>query len=232
MSISPERLARVEEVLGNLNPDAKILDVGGGRCPLAMATHVIDILPYGQYSKWYGNGSCLFNKDSWAQIDITKEKFPFPSKYFDFVFSSHTLEDIYNPFFALNEIRRVGRRGYIETPSFSWEITKGVQAKRICGGQHHKWCVDVSPDGVLQFTEKSDGLYRNFLFHQSKRAFYKSQESDACSFFWEDNFEYKHITNIDTRSTYNLLNQRVIENDAIKRFISSTFLKKIVNRII
>ena len=50
-------------------------------------------------------------------LDINAEPLPFPDGSFDFIYCRHTLEDIYDPMWVCREMGRVGRAGYIETPS-------------------------------------------------------------------------------------------------------------------
>ena len=191
--------------------------------------------PYSKPLKWHGKLNKNFKKKNYIQLDINRSFLPFKDNYFDFVFCSHTLEDIVFPFNAMDEIKRVGKQGYIETPSMSWEITKSVQAKGICGGQHHKWCVtlDEEDQNCLVFLEKSDCIYKNFLYHQSKRSYTSSGDSDACYLFWENSFSYRHITNFNTWQTYNRYNKFVVKNDMFKRTISkSRILKSLVNRLL
>ena len=47
---------------------------------------------------------------------------PFPDKTFDFVVCSHLLEDVRDPITVCRELCRVGKAGYIETPSRIREI--------------------------------------------------------------------------------------------------------------
>ena len=63
----------------------------------------------------------------------------------DFVYSRHTLEDIQNPDFCMNEIIRISTSGYIETPSPLIEVTKGVDAPdksiHYAGYIHHRYII-------------------------------------------------------------------------------------------
>lgn len=53
-------------------------------------------------------------------VDV--EKLPFKEKIFDYSIFSHVLEHIQNPKGALEEIQRVSRAGYIETPNAFYEF--------------------------------------------------------------------------------------------------------------
>ena len=62
---------------------------------------------------------------------------------------SHVLEHVDDPERAAAELSRVGRRGYVETPSATLE--------HVAGFPFHKWLVSLS-DGVLVFNAKSARL--------------------------------------------------------------------------
>ena len=219
MSISDERLQRVTAALDALPAEAKILDVGGGMRPLAAATHVVDYLPYQPPQRVHGSlDEVAFSGETWFQLDITRERLPFEDNYFDFVFCSHTLEDVYNPFLCLEEIQRVGKRGYIETPSPEWEMTKGIQMKNICGAQHHKWLVSFENDR-LTFFEKSGAIYQSPFYHFSRRQYEKLGFSDATAFFWEGGFEIEHISNFSTRDTMTRIRNKVLMHKPLLRAI-------------
>jgi hypothetical protein len=127
------------------NNFSRILDVGAGSSPFPNATHFIDQNSNENYSA--------------ILIDINKERFPFDNFNFDFVYSRHTLEDIYNPFFAFNEMCRISPRGYIETPSPMIELSYGVDAHILeypyRGYIHHRYIVWTDcKDNTLYFLPK------------------------------------------------------------------------------
>ena len=113
----------------------KILDVGAGRCPFPKATHLIDATPGPQVTV----------------VDIDYKPIPFLPNHFDFVHCRHTVEDIQNPLFVCQELFRIAKDGYIETPSPLVEITRGVDGDMIiaeqrspsvyCGYSHHRYIV-------------------------------------------------------------------------------------------
>lgn len=59
-------------------------------------------------------------------VDIDFEPLPYETNFFDYVYSRHTVEDIYNPVFAIKEMFRISNKGYIETPSPLVETFKNV----------------------------------------------------------------------------------------------------------
>ena len=106
------------------------LEVGPGYVPFSLATHFI------------GSNE---NISEYTEVDIDCQSFPFESHFFDFIYCRHVLEDIQNPDFALKEMSRVSKCGYIETPSPLIEITKDVDGPPFshlyCGYIHHRYIV-------------------------------------------------------------------------------------------
>lgn len=81
---------------------------------------------------------------------------PFPDKAFDFVFCSHLLEHMEDPRRLLEELQRIGRRGYIETPSKIYE--------KINGWEFHRWFVSL--EGNRLVLEAKDGVIFDGDLHQ------------------------------------------------------------------
>ena len=112
------------------NKCEKILEIGPGKVPFKLATDFI------------GSNETI---KSYIEIDIDKQVFPYPDTHFDFIYCRHVVEDIQNPDFALSEMLRISKRGYIETPSPLIEITKDVDAaplsEKYCGYIHHRYIV-------------------------------------------------------------------------------------------
>ncbi len=186
----------ISEVLSKIRPTDKVLDIGGWAKPFNRANYVLDYMPYetrGIASKKgkFGPDKEYFTKKTWIVFDICSRKpFPFKDKEFDFIFCSHTLEDIRDPIWVCSEMNRIGRAGYIETPSRIIESHKNIGGKWILnkyvtGYSHHVWYVE-NIDGKLLFTPK------NPLIHFIKE-FQVNNLSDPkiMSFFWEGNFEYE-----------------------------------------
>jgi len=113
------------------NKYKQILEIGPGHVQFKLATEFI------------GSNETI---QKYIDIDIDKDKIPYDTNSFDFIFCRHVLEDIQNPDFALQEIFRVSKfGGYMETPSPLIEITKDVDANKLsnmyCGYIHHRYIV-------------------------------------------------------------------------------------------
>lgn len=116
------------------NDESPILDVGGATSVFEPATHVIDQTDPGPDRQF-------------CKLDLDFDRFPFEDAFFSFVHCRHTLEDVQNPTHVFDEIVRVGRSGYIETPSPLVECLKGA-------GTHYP----LDPDSLV---------YRGYIHHRS-----------------------------------------------------------------
>src|SRR5437660_717275 len=106
---------RVLDYLTNevIPKDAKVLDIGPGHAPFKRANVSVDFVD-------------VTGVDNLVKCDLANEPLPFADKEFDFVYARHILEDMYNPFPLIKEMSRVGKAGYIETPSPIAELGRGV----------------------------------------------------------------------------------------------------------
>ncbi len=97
-----------------INPGDLVLDIGGGNCPFEYSTHVLD------------NDADNRPRDPRYQNVVGSfEDIPFPDKYFDFVITKHTLEHVSEFYASLDQMRRVGKRGLVITPSPLYEYSMG-----------------------------------------------------------------------------------------------------------
>lgn len=121
-----------------------MLDVGAGILPFPRADVLVDI----------AQPNALAHQE-WIKADIIKEPLPFADKSFDFVYCRHVLEDLHNPFHLIREIERVGKAGYIETPSPLAELCRGVDGSSPPwrGYYHHHYIVWAHL-GELRFVAK------------------------------------------------------------------------------
>ena len=141
MNIYHSTNKKVLQYITDKYKDKKVLDIGPGVYPLPIATHFIDYISHQQ------NTIC---------IDMEQGNIPFDDKYFDFVYCRHVLEDMNYPFNLFNEICRVGKAFYIETPSPFAEISINVDGKldtQYRGYVHHNYIVWVH-DNTLFFIKK------------------------------------------------------------------------------
>jgi ubiquinone/menaquinone biosynthesis C-methylase UbiE len=81
---------------------------------------------------------------------------PFKDKSFDFVFTSHILEHVDDPYAFVAELARVARGGYIETPSELGE--------KIFGWDFHQWIVRAEGDTLVMRRRTDPSLFGSY-FH-------------------------------------------------------------------
>ena len=214
MTTSPRK---VQEFVSKLTPNATVLDVVGGKYPRLTATHVIDFLPYEKSAHFldraHGEGDPHFSADTWFQCNIDHEPLPFEDDAFDFVFCTHTLEDIANPQFALSEISRVGKAGFCETPSILWELIMGIQLDTIVGAPHHKWYVEVDKDAnEFIFTPKGGHCYLSPEHHLPREMSDAITDENACvGLFWEGSISLRTNLMIDYVENVEWLKAKVKE---------------------
>ncbi|MFX0200139.1 MAG: methyltransferase domain-containing protein, partial [Candidatus Hodarchaeota archaeon] len=181
-----------------IKPTDKVLDIGSGNVPFQLATHLADITIEDDN---YGRAGVPFkNIDGKPFFECNIENLPFKDKEFDFVYCSHVLEHVTNPEKACDELTRIAKRGYIETPKPSKDLW--LNNAKV---SHHRWAVE-NINSKLVFTEYSkeeiDGLQHDILRRMAtdpqtirEKAFSSLIHLKAPLFntmlLWEDSFEYK-----------------------------------------
>lgn len=198
----PPNRKKIEEMVGT----GLVLDIGGWGDPFPRADYVIDLFPYETRGIATHGIHTLplttvypeplpgehFRKTSWVIHDVCSERpFPFPDKMFDFVVCSHVLEDVRDPLRVCAEMIRVGRAGYIETPS---RIGESVLWNGMVGAAHHRWLVEAVGQR-LRFRMKHHFLHSSPQYYISTSFARKiPAEARYLYFFWEHAFEYEEIT--------------------------------------
>jgi SAM-dependent methyltransferase len=166
----------------------RVLDVGNGGNPFPHAGVLVD--RFLDVSPTRRERLVTKNKP-FVQADI--HDLPFGDKSFDYIYCVHVLEVIENPLRACQELMRVGKRGFIETPTagkdmlFAW--AKGLQ----------KWHV-VGIGQTLCFFEYSERqlhgirspVWRELIFSSRQNplqeVFYSNQDVFNVMFTWKDLF--------------------------------------------
>jgi SAM-dependent methyltransferase len=121
--------------------DDLVLDVGSGAAPNPRANVLCDRAAGDSVERERGLG-LVFDRPA---VLADAERLPFRDGAFDFVICAHVLEHVADPERVVRELTRVGKRGYIETPSPVWE--------RLHGTPYHRWTV-WGDGGTLHFRAK------------------------------------------------------------------------------
>ena len=192
----------------------RILDIGGWYQPFNLATHVIDLCPYQtrrRHEALDPEDAESFTAETWLVADVCASPFPYPDKFFDFVVCSNLLEDVRDPLAVCRELNRVGRAGYVETPSrlreiFSKERLFPLRALRgnvpEIGFYHHRWFVEAA-GSHLTFTAKTTALLedrRHYLTRGDVGRTLTEGES-GLGLFWEGGFTFAEAF-VDLRADY------------------------------
>lgn len=111
---------------------ARVLEIGPGSVPFWRADVFVDFVDIDGIPA-----------DRLIKCDVANERLPFADNSFDFVVCRHMLEDMFNPFPVCEEMSRVARAGYVETPSPLAEMCRGIDgtAPPYRGYHHHRFVV-------------------------------------------------------------------------------------------
>jgi len=184
-----ERVSYQEQYVNfNIKPGDQVLDIGNGGYPFRYATVLADRFRDESPSRYEG---LVTTNKPFVLTDI--HDLGFRDKAFDFIYCSHVLEVVENPLRACAEIMRVGKRGFIETPTLSKD-TLFAWAKNI-----QKWHV-VAIERKLCFFEYSErqlegigsSVWQDLIMSEwhspLQEAFYQNQDLFNVMFTWDDQF--------------------------------------------
>ena len=182
----------------NIKPSDKVLDIGSGHKPFPLATHLADIAIDDDN---YGRGGTKFKYERGKPVfECELENTSFENQEFDFVYCSHVLEHSHDPEKACKELMRIGKRGYIETPSKGKDLFFNSAKK-----SNHNYCVEII-NNKLTFSEYSreeiEGLSSSILLdmHISPRTIrekafsalvYLKANIFNTMFEWDEKFDYQ-----------------------------------------
>lgn len=173
----------------DIQPNDRVLDIGSGGDPFPHATHLVDRFLEPTEHRY---GPLVRENKPLILADITR--LPFRDKSFDFVYCCHLLEHVADPLKACQQIMRIGKRGYIETP------TMGIDLLFAWAKEIHKWHV-VGCGGALCFFEYSprqlEGIrattWQEIIldkrYHPLQDAFYQNQDIFNVMFPWVESFK-------------------------------------------
>lgn len=182
------------EALG-IQPHDSVLEIGGGHNPFLRADVVVDIdFHSGEHRD--GHAMRLDPNKIYVQGDVTA--LPFRDKSFDWVICIHVLEHVSDPARACDELMRVAKKGFIETPR-KW-------TEYYAGHPTHRWLIDEQ-DGTLIFEPINwiESPFLNFALPpvwSSRELFLRAEcrfRSIPCvQKVWHDTFKHQVTELLDT----------------------------------
>ena len=176
----------------DISPSEKVLDVGSGGEPFIYATHLCDPNP-GKTQHRYND----LKTDNKPFAQVSAESLPYSAKEFDYVYCAHVLEHVGDPAKACDEIMRVGKRGYIETPTRMSDIMSNFTRFP----NFHKWHVtrigntlifneyqvyEQRDMGTDEFYHMVHAIYPNAM----QRMFKVNNDLFVNMFLWSGGFNY------------------------------------------
>lgn len=183
-----------------INADDKVLDIGSGGNPLPWAQYHLDNdLELGHHR----DGKEIPLWAEMVQGDVCS--IPFEDKSFDWACCIHVLEHVSTPGKACEELMRVAKRGFIETPWKGSEIFGGYPS--------HLWLISLDSEKLV-FEPRTyiEHPFENFMMAkaQSNPIFrdlcVDVQRNLTCvQLVWEDHFSYE-IKDSKDRETFDYSN--------------------------
>lgn len=170
----------------------KVLDIGSGAYPFPLATHLADLFE----GETPHRAEPLVRDHRELRV-CNIEELPYGDKEFEFVYCSHVLEHVSDPAKACEEIMRVGKRGYIETPTRTSDIMFNFTRLK----NHHRWHI-IFAQNTLIFIEWTDKEHRDtgctdfFKMFQSKyknsfqTLVWDNRDLFVNMLLWNDDFFY------------------------------------------
>jgi len=135
----------------NIKPDDLVLEIGSGHNPKPRSDVLCDKLPDDDTER---GGGILIDRPF---VAADGQHLPFADKSFDYIISCQVLEHAEDPELFISELVRVGKGGYIETPTEIGEM--------LYGWEYHKWIFNLEPSGKLLIKKKENESQFGQLFH-------------------------------------------------------------------
>lgn len=175
--------------------EALVLEVGSGGSPYFRSNVLIDAYEQTRERHWVP-----FVKDRPSVLGVG-EALPFKDKAFDFVIASHVLEHSAEPEKFIQELQRVAKAGYIETPDAFmerinpyWDHRSEVTVRngRLLVRKKAHWQVDPELVELYEQTAKEEIakktiVHAPFKFH--------------TRFYWQDRIAFE-VVNPQTDATW------------------------------
>ncbi|MFA6296272.1 MAG: class I SAM-dependent methyltransferase [Patescibacteria group bacterium] len=180
-----------------IKPKEIVVDLGCGGRPLPRADIIVDKFLTGFTER---PTDFIDNKAFIIQCDI--DHLPFKNKSIDFVYSSHVIEHLNNPAICLNEMERIGKRGYITCPS---ALREQIMALKM-----HLWFAEIKDNKIILFRKKQPypefinnyfdkflASEQSYIWHSFERSFRKEF---FINYFWKNKINYviHDLQNIQT----------------------------------
>lgn len=215
-----------------VTPGGLVLDVGSGGTPYPRSDVLLDRLTGAEHR--CGDMMMIDRPTVFGDA----QKMPFRDKVFDFAVASHILEHMAHPELFLQELQRVAKAGYIETPNVLFERLQ----------PYNIHCLEVAEiDGTLHIHKKRREVEDEFLGNLSflekqpnwKLLFYQRLELFHVRLFWIDTIDFvihnnevscEWIENINAESEAGDMKSDYLQTELSWRKIGLNLLNKFYGR--
>ena len=140
----------------NIKPTDLVLEIGSGNRPRKRSNVLCDKFIEDNYQR---GGNLIVDHRPFVAADGLA--LPFKDKCFDYVITSHILEHVDDPRRFVQELTRVARAGYIETPTELGE--------KIFGWSFHKWMAHLESDTIVLRPRQEDSIFGDFFHRHYER---------------------------------------------------------------
>jgi hypothetical protein len=168
-------------------PNFTLIDVGANANPWTrdFVTHVIDIEPCSLDVKQFrGN---ISDVEVWVEVVDHVEK----NGKFDFLVSTHTIEDISAAPMVCGMFTRIAKAGFIAVPSKYSELSRHEGPWR--GYIHHRWIYDIKHDNLLGYPKQPFVEYMQYMDDWVEKNPKAGREE--LQFFWKDEIHLNVVNN-------------------------------------
>lgn len=168
-------------------PNFTLIDVGANANPWTKdyITHAVDIEKCNLGQKQFiGNIS---------DVDVWNEVLDYVEKHgkFDFLVSTHTIEDISAAPMVCNMFSRIAKQGFIAIPSKYSELHCHEGPWR--GYIHHRWIYDIKDGNFIGYPKQSFLEYMTYIDEWVRKN--PKDGKEELQFFWKDEIKLNVVNN-------------------------------------
>ncbi|MBI3597170.1 MAG: class I SAM-dependent methyltransferase, partial [Nitrospirae bacterium] len=189
-----------------IQPRDLVLEIGSGHNPYPRSDILCD-----KHLENLERGSAI-RTGGRPLVIADGESLPVPDKSFDFVICSHVLEHADDPEQFLRELSRVGKAGYIETPSEIWEALMEPR-------EYHRWFVISDGDGLIIKKKEEYNIFLGKLYERMVAkngklyGYLMSRQIDVffTRHYWRDHISFRVIPPT-SKSYFNYDDPRIVDD--------------------
>lgn len=181
--VSRKRVLSEVTAIKKENPAYRVIDIGGDA--IGWSAPIVDMVV--DINSEPSDKTMKFDICKVSEWDRLLERVARDGLY-DYAICTHTLEDVYNPFTALELLPKIARAGIITMPSFITELSR-IESKSYLGFIHHRWIFDKEGDEMLVVPKLS--MLETLVEDTIKQ----DLDQDEICYEWEGSIEYCHFMN-------------------------------------